>query len=461
MKNFRFIIYILSALFLSSCGEDRSKEYYALIEDDTWIEETMQAHYLWYSEMGTPTKNDFFAEPADFLAKILFKGNDTEKADKFSYIEEKTTSTSRSYLQRSSTYGFDFELMTDPTGITNHTFARVLFVLPNSPASESGLTRGTWISQIKGIRLTTDNYGYLMQGNATTFTTQQLIDVDGVLAWDTEKTLNIGASRTVEMNPFYVDTIYNIEGKKISYLVYNEFSTGPNNTPTDTQYGEQMKQIFAKFKSETPDAFILDLRYNPGGYLSCAQELGSLLVPSTALGKTFLTLQYNKITTPQADTIKYESNLAPYNMNLSKIYIITSAFTASASEAIINCLKPYMGDNVITIGETTVGKNVAMQPYTEEYLDFILWPVVAYTLNANNKADYSDGIVPTFAISERKYLGTMYPLGNINEYLLKNVISYILTGTMPDYTENSINTQAFKNIKASINVKKTAGLRIK
>ena len=86
------------------------------------------------------------------------------KGDPYSYIEIKDASdATRSYLQRTSTYGFDFELMTDPTGISSHVFARILFVLPNSPASEAGLERGNWISAIGKEELTNNNYGYLMK----------------------------------------------------------------------------------------------------------------------------------------------------------------------------------------------------------------------------------------------------------------------------------------------------------
>lgn len=160
-------------------------------------------------------------------------------------------------------------------------------------------------------------------------------------------------------------------------MVYNEFSTGPNNQATDTEYREQMKQIFARFKGQSPDAFILDLRYNPGGYLSCATDLGSYLAPAADLGKVFCTTLYNDISDPQKIDFPLNTGLASENLNLSKLYVLTSKFTASASEAVINCLRPYIGtENVVVIGETTVGKNVAMEPYQDERYNFIygrLW----------------------------------------------------------------------------------------
>lgn len=223
------------------------------------------------------------------------------KGDPYSYIEIKDASdAARSYLQRTSTYGFDFELMTDPTGISSHVFARILFVLPNSPASEAGLERGNWISAIGKEELTNNNYGYLMEGGNTTFARESLVfDEEGNSSWIATDTVKVAASRPVELNPFYIDTVYEVSGKKIAYMVYNEFSTGPNNQATDTEYREQMKQIFARFKGQSPDAFILDLRYNPGGYLSCATDLGSYLAPAADLGKVFCTTLYNDISAPQ------------------------------------------------------------------------------------------------------------------------------------------------------------------
>ena len=67
-------------------------------------------------------------------------------------------------------------------------------------------------------------------------------------SWIATDTVKVAASRPVELNPFYIDTIYEVSGRKIAYMVYNEFSTGPNNQATDTEYREQMKQIFARFK---------------------------------------------------------------------------------------------------------------------------------------------------------------------------------------------------------------------
>ena len=390
MKYLLHTFYLLTTLFfITSCGVDRSGEYYALVGDDMWIEEVMKQHYLWYDQIPEISEKDYFAEPEEFLQKLLYSKALDGKGDPFSYVEMKAN-VSRSFLNQTSTYGFDFELVTDPLGTTSHTYARVLFVLPDSPASEAGLQRGDWISAVGDAQINVNNYGYLISGDATTLTRKSIIAGEDDYIWTDVDVLSIGASRPVEINPFYINKVFNVNGKKIAYMVYNKFSTGPLDNGYETDYAQQMLQIFSEFKSEAPDAFILDLRYNPGGYLTCAQELASLLAPESVLGKPFCTMQYNDITTPQDTTYNFISTTSAQNLNLNKLYVITSTFTASASEAVINCLRPYMGDdNVVVIGETTVGKPVAMSGYTNDEIDFILWPVVAYVLNADGKAEAS------------------------------------------------------------------------
>lgn len=462
MKQIRPIVFLLTSLFIwTSCGEDRSGEYYALIGENLWIEQTMKEHYLWNDQLGEVKEEDFFIEPERFLQKLIYTQALNGKGDKYSHIESKQT-TARS-LQRGSTYGFDFELTSDPTGSTSHTFARILYTLPQSPAETAGLQRGDWLSAIGQEEITSSNYALLMTGGATRFARRTLtFDAEGNPTWGASDTVQVGASRPMEINPFFLDSVYTLEGKKIAYLMYNEFSTGPDNQPDDRAYREQMKQLFAKFKRQSPDAFILDLRYNPGGYLTCANDLGSYLAPASALGKPFCTLKYNATTTPQEQVLQLDAQLAAENLNLNRLYVLTSSYTASASEAVINCLRPYLGaENVILIGETTVGKPVATVAYEDERYDFLLHPVVAYVLNAEGEADYADGMAPSFTLKERNLISPWMPLGDVREYLLKNTLSHILYGTMPDLKQPAAAKHEVKTLFHSIDAKATGGLRIR
>ena len=122
---------------------------------------------------------------------------------------------------------------------------------------------------------------------------------------------------------------------------------------------------------------------------------------------------------------------------MSKIYILTSEITASASEAVINGLIPYLGsENVVLIGTRTEGKNVAMTPYKNETYGLTLYPVVAYVGNAENQSQYSSGFEPQYVLDENDEM-VWYPLGDPQEYLLKHALTLITTGNMPE-TDTSV-----------------------
>ena len=460
MKYLQYTLFALFLMLLTSCGEDRTGEFYALIEDRMWIEEVMRENYLWAEDMPVIEKEeDYIQEPATFFKNMLSKNAMDGKGDKYSYMEETKVEnkeeTRASTLERTSTYGMEFVLTSDPTGTTAHTFARVLYVLNDSPAQKAGIERGDWISAINEERITSDNYPKLMQGGALSLTRSQIINTENGLGWQVRDVLNMGASVAMEINPFLVNTVLEIEGKKIAYLVYNEFATGPKNEGTESVYNEQMKQIFAQFKAQSPDAFILDLRYNNGGFLQCAQALGSLLAPSTAMGKDFVNLTFNAKANPPIIRYPFDTQYANANLNLNKIYILTGSQTASASEAVINGLIPYMGaENVILIGTKTEGKNVAMSSFKNETHGLTLWPVIAYVSNANNEGEYSEGFEPTYKLDENT-ISQWYPLGNPEEYLLKNTISLITKGTLSD--ESTPENGESKTIRSSIGYK---GIRI-
>ena len=457
MKSLQHTLWALFLILLTSCGEDRTGEFYALIEDRMWIEEVMRENYLWAEDMPVIEKeNDYFQEPATFFKKLLSKNALNGKGDKYSYMEETPKESRTLTLDRTSTFGMEFILTSDPTGTTAHTFARVLYVLPDSPAQKAGIERGDWISAINDERITTDNYEKLTQGGNVSLTRTRITPLENGPGWQVSKdVLNVGASVAMEINPFLVNKVLEADGQKIAYLVYNEFATGPNNEGTESAYNEQMKQIFAQFKAQSPDAFILDLRYNNGGFLQCAQALGSLLAPATAMGQNFANLTFNAKADPQVIRYSFDTQYADANLNLNKIYILTGKYTASASEVIINGLIPYLGaENVVLIGTKTEGKNVAMTSFKNETHGLTLWPVIAYVSNANNEGDYSEGFQPTYQLDENNVI-RWYPLGNPEEYLLKNTLSLITTGTLAD--ESTSENSESKTIRSSIGYK---GIRI-
>lgn len=105
---------------------------------------------------------------------------------------------------------------------------------------------------------------------------------------DTEvRTIDIEASRAVEDNPLFYHNVYTRGDKKIGYLVYNHFTSGPNGY-SDRTYDEEMKKIFAGFQAQGVNEFVLDLRYNGGGYENSANMLAGLLIPEASRKRCLL-----------------------------------------------------------------------------------------------------------------------------------------------------------------------------
>ena len=99
MKYLQYILWTFFLTVLSSCGEDRSGEFYALIEDRQWIEETMRTNYLWAEDMPIiENENDYFKEPQTFFKNLLSKNALNGKGDKYSYMEEAVRRVKRKHL---------------------------------------------------------------------------------------------------------------------------------------------------------------------------------------------------------------------------------------------------------------------------------------------------------------------------------------------------------------------------
>src|SRR5690606_12002265 len=126
-------------------------------------------------------------------------------------------------------------------------------------------------------------------------------------------------------------------------------------------------------------------------------NLGSQIVKNYTANKLFFRREYNALLT-QEFTEDYgeeffKMNFTPEAGNigntLQNFIILTSTETASASELIINGLKPYMP--VYIIGDTTAGKNVGSTTIYEENDLRNKWgmqPIITKAFNSQNQSDY-------------------------------------------------------------------------
>lgn len=418
-------------LFVMSCSDDNlpvdEPENEPELTINEWIEGIMRSDYLWCTEIPAADKLNTSATPEEFFYSMLSlkdgKTIDGKHQYYYSYMEKnKNYKKTRTSINVDDTYGAEFNLfnMVDESGIyLDFYYARVLYILPNSPAAKAGLERGDWIIGINGNNnITSANYEKLLRGNTTQWSVKR---GDAAIM-----PFKIEASRAVEDNPLYYHSVLSFGDKKIGYLVYNHFTPGLDSY-LDRTYDTEMKKIFADFQSNGVNEFVLDLRYNGGGFEMSANMLAGLLVPEESKNKVYCVFSDNKGQQSSNRFDRETGGTAGYlKLNANRIYILTSINTASSSEVVINSLKPFM--NVTLIGELTEGKNVGMNRYSDDKYEWTYWPITLRVTNAEG-FDYSGGFEPDIEWNEfdltQNQADALLPLGDPNEFMLSKAIALI------------------------------------
>lgn len=428
------LLSIVTALvFLSSCEKDASlnKKQNSPSNSSSvngWIYDVMQQNYLWADEIPAYKQTDTTARPDDFFYSLLSdkdgKHDRTNGRNHYYSSIEEDLSTRNS--AQNLTYGFSPAYRyteANPSLI----YAAVKYVLPGSPAEKAGLKRGDWISHYNGIRLTRSNYVefHNYTGKMTVVVNQRTTEY----GFMNPRELNVEAAINMPENPILVDTVLWVGNRKVAYLLYNSFTSGPNGYE-DRTYDNQLKSVFSNFASQKPNEMILDLRYNGGGIITSAQLLATMLAPQHALDGVFCRLKYNEKVRPNTYEYHLKKDLlndGGANLDLDRLYVITSAETASASELIINGLRPYM--DVILVGTRTEGKNVGSNEYSgkDKNHPWILHPITCWVENKEGFSDYANGFLPEFDNVEDKF---DVQLGHSDEYMLSQTLSVIRTGSL-------------------------------
>ena len=206
-------------------------------------------------------------------------------------------------------------------------------------------------------------------------------------------------------------------GRKVGYLVFNQFLAPSTTMP-------MLRDTFRGFRQAGLQDLVLDLRYNGGGYVSMANELAAMIAGTQVNGsKTFIHYLFND-RNAGSDYSEYFVTVGGDTMlSLPRVFVLTSVRTASASELVINALKPYL--NVIQIGATSYGKPVGQIPTVSCGQMFA--PIVFETVNAAGNGGYFNGIAPscTTVLDDLDH-----PLG-ASEAVLGQAMAYVAQGACP------------------------------
>jgi carboxyl-terminal processing protease len=365
--------------------------------EKSWIRAYINDTYLWYSEVPSVTAASY-ATAVDYFAALKSPATTASGAlkDKFHFTYLTTDWESQSTAGITYGYGIAWKLVssTPPRSLV------VTQVTPGSVAAQAGIARGNSILTVDGVDLVnatgtaavnTLNTGAFSPANgvAHTFTVQ----ATGTTTTQ-QVTLTAGAVTTVPVQN--VKTISTASGN-VGYMLFN------------THIATAESQLIAavnQLKAANVVDVVLDLRYNGGGLLALASELAYMIAgPSATTGKTFEKIVFNdknpfNVTAAQANTPFYAtaqgfsttSGQALPTLGLSRVTVLTSSSTCSASESVINSLRG-VGITVNLIGSTTCGKPYGFLP--QDNCGVTYFAIQFKGTNALGFGDYTDGFTAT------------------------------------------------------------------
>lgn len=368
--SFHIFILILTSLFVS-CSDDLETE---VIQENEDFYSFMQDWYYWYSDIPTINPSTYNS-PREVLEAIRYR-----PLDRWSYIAD--WAELKAYYEESKYIGYGFGSMWDATGRL-----RVSFIYSETDLYTQGVRRGWIIDAINGNAVRQGvSVSQLLGANQ-----EGVTNAFRFIRPDNSTVDIVSAKQEVMMNTvLHVETMESA-GRKIGYLVLQGF-TGPT-------IGE-LNEAFGLFESAGIDELILDLRYNSGGLTSAANYLSSMIGGDRVFDKVFIKYDYNDKKSAENNKVYNFIDSLDHRLNIDRLITITSRFTASASETVINSLRPFMP--VYIVGDNTYGKPMGMNifGYPSGSPRYAFVPITFKTKNADNEGDYFDGFEADISVGD-------------------------------------------------------------
>jgi carboxyl-terminal processing protease len=418
-----------------------------LLDELNWLRSWTNDLYLWYSEVPDQNPATFTTDASYFdILKTPATTASGHPKDKFHFTYATATWEALSQTGVQAGYGVDFIVLaaTPPRSVL------VGYTEPLAPSKDTAanLARGAQVLTVDGVDLVnatdqasvnTLNAGLTPQtvGESHTFS---VLDVGST----TPRTVTL-VSANVTVTPVQgVHTITTAGGSVVGYMLFNDHLA--------TAEGE-LVDAFTQLQTAGITELVLDIRYNGGGYLDIASEVGYMIAgPSRTSGQTFEVTQFNSkhptvdpVTGATITPVGFHSTTQGFSttsgqplptVNLARVFVLTGPSTCSASESIINSLRG-VGVQVIQVGSTTCGKPYGFYP--ADNCGTTYFSIQFQGLNAMGFGDYPDGFTPANTLTAQ---GVSLPgcsvaddfthaLGDSAEGLLASALGYLATAQCP------------------------------
>lgn len=399
----RILFGLALVVTLTACewgGSDDPQGYTCSNRDQKrFVRDAAEYWYLWNDLLPDKVKVSGYDNPVDLLEDLT----SVQPLDNFSYITSALADSAFFGAGQYEGYGFSRKFLASDD-------VRLTRVFGGSPAEAAGFARGQRIVALDGRSIAeieaAEGLDAALDAPTISFTMRE---IDGV----TEFTVQV-TQAVVTIDPVpRRQLIPTPAGPPVGYL---EFAAFINTADAPLQ------TAFADFRANGVTDLILDLRYNEGGLVTTSELLGNLLGGAVAENLTFTRTFFNAERAAEFDSEDFFELLAN-SINLSRLVVITTASTASASETIINGMEPHV--EVTVIGDQTRGKPVGQVGLA--FCGAVLRLTAFQIVNANGFGDYFDGLPADCPVAD----DLTVPVGDPGDPNLDAALAYLATGACP------------------------------
>ena len=370
------------------------------VDENNWLRSWSNDTYLWYDEIADRDPG-LYDDPLEYfdLLKTSERTPSGAPKDRFHFTYDTEEWIALIEAGESAGYGASWTIISRSPPRE----AAVAYTDPNTPATDAGVRRGARIVSIDGIDfVNADDQASVDAINDALYPESagethsfEFLDVGSESTYTAELTSDVITSTPVQ----HASTVTSPAGATVGYMLFNDHLRTAEAGLIDAV------RTFNSVPGGIED-LIIDMRYNRGGYLYIASQLGYMIAGAAATaGQVFERLQFND-KHPETDPVT-GSALRPipfYNvteaapsgrplptLDLHRVIVLSGTNTCSASESLINSLRG-IDIEVIQIGEPTCGKPYGF--YASDNCGTSYFTIQFRGVNAKGFGDYSDGFVP-------------------------------------------------------------------
>ena len=352
----------------SSCSNDGQKQF---------VLDALYDWYLWNDMLPANINIANYASPEElvFAVTTTYGPQDAgSPVDRWSHVG--SAQADQQFFGEGKYEGFGFRWRFEGVDL------RIVSTYADSPAGLAGLARGQTVETLNG-RTAVDidgNEGIAAFFDANDTVTFVVRDVSGgllpamVVMRDIVTIDPIPQVRLIDIGPGV---------PPVGYIQFESFIS----TAHDGVGGQDFDDVFARFIAADVKDVVLDLRYNGGGLVNTAELLGDYLGGFANDNMIFSNTEFNAARAAANNSSTFFSQLGN-SIDLTRVIVIASRSTASASELVTNSMIPYA--DVWIVGDNTYGKPVGQIGLT--FCDKILRPTSFRTTNAFGDGNYFNGL---------------------------------------------------------------------